>query len=144
MIIIWIELTLQNKSHGKCLFAQVLEVSFAVSLYAYYFTEGNATFLLNALDLISYYQNNFNPMYQGVTISSLVIVPLAAILRIVSFVWFWLRRSEVSLYTVSYSNCLLYFMLTEISCYNWIQVYLYSFLFHCRFYYLFQFRVLVK
>lgn len=83
-------------------YLQVLEMVFIVCLYAYYFTEGDSSFLLDGLDRFSHHLYNMESLYRAVSITILVIIPLATSLRIAAFSWFWFRKSKISFYTVTY------------------------------------------
>lgn len=75
---------------------------FIVSLYAYYFTEGDSSVLLDGLGRFSHHLYNMESLYRAVSITILAIIPLATSLRIAAFVWFWFRKSKISFYTVTY------------------------------------------
>lgn len=75
---------------------------FIVSLYAYYFTEGDSSFLLDGLDRFSHHLYNMESLYRAVSITILAIIPLATSLRIAAIAWFWFRKSKISFYTVTY------------------------------------------
>lgn len=75
---------------------------FIVSLYAYYFTEGDSSFLLDGLDRFSHHLYNMESLYRAVSITILAIIPLATSLRIAAIAWFWFRKSKISFYTVMY------------------------------------------
>lgn len=75
---------------------------FIVSLYAYYFTEGDSSVLLDGLGRFSHHLYNMESLYRAVSITILAIIPLATSLRIAAFVWFWFRKSKLSFYTVTY------------------------------------------
>lgn len=86
---------------------------FIVSLYAYYFTEGDSSFLLDGLDRFSHHLYNMESLYRAVSITILAIIPLATGLRIAAIAWFWFRKSKISFYTVTYHPvysfvCLMY------------------------------------
>lgn len=86
---------------------------FIVSLYAYYFTEGDSSFLLDGLDRFSHHLYNMESLYRAVSITILAIIPLATSLRIAAIAWFWFRKSKISFYTVTYHPvysfvCLMY------------------------------------
>lgn len=78
----------------------ILEMVFIVCLYAYYFTEGDSSFLLDGLDRFSHHLYNMESLYRAVSITILVIIPLATSLRIAAFAWFWFRKSKISFYTI--------------------------------------------
>lgn len=73
---------------------------FIVSLYAYYFTEGDSSFLLDGLDRFSHHLYNMESLYRAVSITILAIIPLATSLRIAAIAWFWFRKSKISFYTI--------------------------------------------
>lgn len=75
---------------------------FIVSLYAYYFTEGDSSFLLDGLGRFSHHLYNIESLYRAVSITILAIIPLATSLRIAAIAWFWFRKSKISFYTVTY------------------------------------------
>nr|XP_034307957.1 uncharacterized protein LOC105340078 isoform X3 [Crassostrea gigas]XP_034307961.1 uncharacterized protein LOC105340078 isoform X3 [Crassostrea gigas] len=93
-----------NKTYGMysiiSVISLVLEMAFIVCLYAYYFTEGDSSFLLDGLGRFSHHLYNIESLYRAVSITILVIVPLATSLRISAFAWFWFRKSKISFYTI--------------------------------------------
>lgn len=85
---------------------QVLELVFTVSMYAsmyaYYFTEGDSSYLLDGLNRFTYYRYYMGSLNKGVSITIVTIIPLATSFRIAAFIWFGFRKSKISLYTVTY------------------------------------------
>eukprot|EP00105_Crassostrea_gigas_P015716 XP_011432797.1 PREDICTED: uncharacterized protein LOC105332055 [Crassostrea gigas] len=77
-----------------------LELVFVVSVYAYYFTEGDSSYLIDGLNRFTYYRYYMGSLYKGVIITTLTIIPLAASLRIAAFIWFGFRKSKIPLYTI--------------------------------------------
>ncbi|XP_048730207.2 uncharacterized protein LOC125647538 isoform X2 [Ostrea edulis] len=81
-----------------------IEIVFAISLYTYYFTEGDSNHFLDSLNRFTYYRYNMESLYRGVSITVLVIIPLTTALRVAVFIWFSFRRTTFALYTTY--NCM--------------------------------------
>ncbi|XP_048730673.2 uncharacterized protein LOC125647885 isoform X2 [Ostrea edulis] len=82
-------------------FGSVMEMAFTVSIYAYYFTEGDSSPLLQFLSWFSHYRYNMESLYKGVSYTLLVIIPLALGIRIIGIWWFLVKRTIVSFFTIS-------------------------------------------
>ncbi|XP_062588282.1 uncharacterized protein LOC134249945, partial [Saccostrea cucullata] len=81
-------------------FNMILEFTFAVSIYAYYFTEGDSSGMLRLLNWFSYFRYNMESAYKGVAYTMMVIIPLAIGLHIAAFCWLLMKRTTVALYII--------------------------------------------
>lgn len=117
-----------NKTYGMysiiSVISLVLEMAFIVCLYAYYFIEGDSSFLLDGLGRFSHHLYNIESLYRAVSITILVIVPLATSLRIAAFAWFgsesprFLFTRYLSLFRFGHSEKLLFYA-THLIFYYW-------------------------
>lgn len=75
---------------------------FIVSLYVYYFMEGDLSFLFVGFDCFLYYLYNMELLYRVVLIIILVIILLVISFCIVVIVWFWFWKLKIFFYMVMY------------------------------------------